>query len=145
MRRATALLKKGKVYIQSYSKTTGGVWIAQAPVHVAGVDEVVQIEQYVREALMHSRQGIRHPEQSQEWKAIQAPMLEATGARSWGAMAKGTKVVSLACDNETRVTMTPAQNYGSEGGADCSEGRIHTELSADDIGEKLIAAFNVAS
>jgi hypothetical protein len=134
MRQATALLKKGKVYIQSYSKTTGGAWIAQAPVHVASVDEVVQIGQYVREALMHSRQGIPHPKQSEEWKAIQAPMLEATGARSWGAMVKGSKVVGLECDNGTRVTMTPAENY-----------EIHTELSADDIGEKLIAAFNAAS
>jgi hypothetical protein len=86
MGHAMALLRKSKVYIQSYSKPTGGVWIAQG---------LSMLPVSTRSYESHSRQGIPHPKQSEEWKAIQARMLEATGARSWGAMAKGSKAVGL--------------------------------------------------
>jgi hypothetical protein len=73
MMRAMALLKKGKVYIQIYSKATSGVWIAQAP------------------------------------------------------------------------SMLPASTRSYKSDSMYVEALMHSELSADDIGEKLFAAFHVAS
>ena len=144
MKLASALLKRGNVYIQSYSETMMGLWIGDGPVYVAGANEPTQIARHLRDALTYSRRGIPHPAQTQ-WKAVQAPMLKATGARSWGAMAKGSKGVGLECDDDMIVTMTPSANYENYGGTVLYEGVIKTELSADDIGEKLIAAFNASS
>ena len=70
-------------YIQSYSETTPGLWIAHGPVYVAAIGAQAQIGRYLRDALAHLRRGIPRPAQS-EWRAVQAPMLKATGARSWG-------------------------------------------------------------
>jgi len=142
MKRATALLKNGNVYIQSYSETTG-LWIADGPVYVAAIGAPAQIGRYVRDALAHSRRGVPRPAQS-EWKALQAPMLKATGARSWGAMAKGSKAVGLECDDDSIVTITPSANY-EKGGSSLYERVLKSELRADDLGEKLIAAFNASS
>jgi hypothetical protein len=72
-------------------------------------------------------------------------MLKATGARSWGAMAKGSKGVGLECDDDMIVTMTPAANYENYGGTALEEGIIKTDLSDDHIGEKLLAALDAAS
>jgi hypothetical protein len=144
MKLASALLKGGNVYIQSYSETTAGVWVGDGPVYVAGVDAPAQIGKYVRDALTHSRRGIRHPAQA-EWKAIQAPMLKATGAKTWSALAKGASAVRLECDDNMIVTIIPSANYENKEGAELREQAIKSELWADDIGEKLVAAFNVSS
>jgi len=72
-------------------------------------------------------------------------MLKATGARSWGAMAKGSKAVGLECDDDSIVTITPSANYENEGGSDLYERALKSELWADDIGDKLAAAFNASS
>jgi hypothetical protein len=144
LKRASALVKRGSVYIPSYSETTVGVWIGDGPVFVAGAEEPAQVGRYVRDALTYSRRGIRHRAQT-EWKAVQAPMLRATGARSRGAMAKGSKAVALECDPDMIVTMIPSANYENPGGTALYDGAIKAELSADDIGEKLIAAFDASS
>lgn len=145
MKRATALLKSGNVYIQSYSETTTtGLWIADGPVYVAAIDAPAQIARYVRDALAHSRRGIPRPAQT-EWKAIQAPMLKATGTRTWAAMARGSRGVGVKCDDDSIVTITPSANYENKGGTDLDERALKSELWADDIGEKLIAAFNASS
>jgi hypothetical protein len=72
-------------------------------------------------------------------------MLKATDARSWGAMAKGSKAVGLVCDDDSIVTIPPSTNYENEGGCDLNERALKSELWANDIGEKLIAAFNASS
>jgi hypothetical protein len=143
MKRASALLKSGNVYIQSYSETTSGIWVADGPVYVSSVGAPAQIGQHTRDALSHSMRGIRRSVQA-EWKAIQAPMLKALGAKTWAALAKGAKAVGLESTDDM-VTIIPSANYEINGGTELSEQTVRSELWADDIGEKILAAFDVSS
>ena len=85
MKRASALLKNGKVLLQGYSQTTSGVWIARGPVYVANVVQTSEIGRNILHALNESTRGVPHPKQT-EWKAVQAPMLQAAGAKPWAAL-----------------------------------------------------------
>ena len=140
MRRASALLKNGKILIQGYSETTSGVWIARGPVYVASVEQLDRLGQNIFDALHQSSQGVPHPGPT-EWKAIQAPMLEAAGAKTWAALAKSSKAVGLECQDEV-VTITPSSNYENDGGEELSDRAIRFNLKTADIGERLIEAFN---
>jgi hypothetical protein len=72
-------------------------------------------------------------------------MLKATGARTWARHAKGAKAVGLECDSDMVVTITPSANYADKGGSDLTELALKTRLWGDDLGEKLLAAFDVSS
>jgi hypothetical protein len=140
MKRASALLKNGKILLQGYSETTSGVWIANGPVYVADVDQSDEIRRNILDALRQSIRGVPHPGPS-EWKAIQAPMLEAAGTRTWAALAKGSKAIGLECDGDI-VTMVPSSNYENDGGSEISDRALKSELSAGNIGDQLVEAFN---
>jgi hypothetical protein len=144
MKRASALLKNCNVYIQSYSETTSGVWIADGPVHIAGVDAPAQIGKHIRDALSNSTRGIRRSSVQAEWKAIQAPMLKAIGATTWIALAKGARAVALQCINDM-VTIIPSANYEINGGTELRGQAVTSELQADDIGDKILGAFSASS
>ncbi len=113
MKRAVALLRKGKVLIDWYSKTTAGVWVGSGPVFVVEDTDFQLLTERVRDALNASTEGIKHPSQD-EWKAIQAPMLQAAGVKSWKTLAKGAKAVGLECEG-TLVKMVPSINYEDNG------------------------------
>ena len=114
MKRAVALLRKGKVFIDWYSKTTAGVWVGSGPVFVVVETDFQMLTTRIREALNASTEGTRHPSQD-EWKAIQAPMLNAAGVKSWKTLAKGSKAVGLECEG-TLVKMVPSASYEQNGG-----------------------------
>jgi len=139
MKRASALLKSGKVFLQGYSETTAGVWIAAGPVFVASANELRQLRNNIIEAMQQSTRGIPHPSQA-EWKEIQGAMLRAVGAKTWSALAKGSKVVGLECSGND-VTMIPSISYENHGGTAVPELSFTSHLSADDIGSKLRDAF----
>lgn len=54
MKSAYALLRKGKIFIQSYLKSTSGLWIASGPVYVSDEDHLDDLGANVRDALAHS-------------------------------------------------------------------------------------------
>lgn len=140
---ASALLKEGRVFVQAYSETTAGVWIADGPVYTADVTSFEQIGQYVRDALRNSNRGIRHPTQA-EWRRVQAPMLRAVGAKTWKALAKGARSVGLECEGGT-ITMTPSADYENDGGSELRERALTCQLSDDNIGELLLSALGESS
>ena len=140
MKRASALLKNGRVLLQGYSQTTSGVWIAHGPVHVAEIGQASEIGRNILQALNQSTHGVPHPSQT-EWKAVQAPMPKAGGAKTWAGLAKGSKAVGLTCEGEL-VIMMPSSGYENNGGATLLERALKSELSAEDIGERLVEAFN---
>jgi hypothetical protein len=49
------------------------------------------------------------------WKAIQAPMLKAVGAKTWAALADGATAVGLECINDI-TAIIPSANYAANGG-----------------------------
>ena len=143
MKRASALIKGEKILIQGYSETSSGVWIAHGPVYVAHENQPDQIGQYIRDAIHQSTRGVPHPGPT-EWKVIQAPMLEAAGARTWASLAKDSKAVGLEYDGEV-VTMTPSSNYKNDGGADIPDRAFKSVLSAENIGAQLLEAFSACT
>lgn len=139
MKRASALLRKGKILIQSYSQTTTGIWVGMGPVYVIDENQTDEIGVKVLEALSQSVEGVRHPAQT-EWKSIQAPMLEAAGVKTWATLAKGAKAVGLEYE-EGRVTMVPTSNYEKNGGEPCLDRTFHCGFVEDELGKSLLKAF----
>jgi hypothetical protein len=134
MKRATALLKNGNVYIQSYSgTTTTGLWIADGPVYDAAIGAPAQIGRYVRDALAHSRRGIpvRRNQSGRRFR-LRCSRLRVPGhGEPW---LRDQKHVGLKCDDDSIVTITPSANYENEGGSDLHERALKLELRADDVG-----------
>jgi hypothetical protein len=119
MKSAYALQRKDKILIQGYSKSTAGLSIASEPVYVTAEDRIDDLGAKIRNALNGSIEGIRHPTQA-EWKAIQAPMLEAAGVKSWSTLARNTKSVGR--------------------GTSMRERTIDCELTSSELGSALIKA-----
>jgi hypothetical protein len=143
MKRAVALLRKGKVLIDWYSKTTAGVWVGSGPVFVVDEADFQMLTARVRDALNASTEGIRHPSQD-EWKAIQAPMLNAAGVKSWKTLAKGSKAVGLECQG-TLVKMVPSANYENQGGTSLHDKTVECDLNSPELGSALMRAFEASS
>ncbi|SRR6266705_305001 len=136
---ASAFLRDGKIYIQAFSKTKNGVWIASGPVYVVEEKNSDQLGQKALDALGRSRQGVPHPTQA-EWKAIQEPMLQAAGVKSWTTFAKGAKAVGLNLENDT-ITMEPSSDYANEGGTSLPEKKRYSKPVAQELGQALLEAF----
>lgn len=143
MRVASAILKSGRVYVQGYAQTTSGVWIGRGPVYVGSISSPTDMGANVRASLAHSIQGVPHPDKA-GWRDVQQPMLEAVGARSWGALAKGARSVGIEC-HDSVVTLTPSCNYEKDGGLDLPEQAISVPITADELGTKLAEAFDLSS
>lgn len=143
MKTAYALLRKGRIFIQSYSKATTGLWIASGAVYVADQERLDDLDVKIRSALNGSTEGVPHPS-SAEWKGTQAPMLEAAGVKSWTTLAKGAKSVGLECDGGI-VRMVPSFNYEDKGGTSLPEKNIECELTSPELGRALVMAFDACS
>lgn len=143
MKSAYALMRKGKIFIQSYSKATTGLWIASGAVYVAEEGRLDDLDVKIRSALNGSAEGVPHPSAA-EWKGIQAPMLEAAGVKSWTTLAKGAKSVGLECDDAT-VRMVPSSNYENKGGTSLPEKALECELGSSELGRALMMAFDACS
>jgi hypothetical protein len=143
MKRAVALLRKGNVFIDWYSKTTAGVWVGSGPVFVVVETDFQMLTARIREALNASTEGIRHPSQD-EWNAIQAPMLNAAGVKSWKTLAKGSRAVGLECEG-TLVKIVSSRSYEHKGGEPLPEKTIECDLNSPDLGSALMKAFDASS
>lgn len=143
MKTASALLKNGNVFIQGYSETTDGIWIASGQVYACNLDHIGEVSRNMRSALDGSTRGVAHPNRD-EWKEIQRPMLEAVGAKSWTSLAKGAKAVGLECEDGL-VTLSPSSDYEDDGGSDLPDHAITVPLESDSLGSKLIEAFSLSS
>ncbi|MBB2980294.1 hypothetical protein [Paraburkholderia tropica] len=143
MKAAYAILRNGKIFLQSYSKATTGLWIATGPVHVVGGDCEAELSERIRGVLAGSEVDVPHPSQS-EWKLIQAPMLQAVGVKSWATLGKGAKSVGLECESEL-VRMVPTSDYWNKGGRALKDQTIECELSSAELGHKLVTAFEACS
>lgn len=143
MKVATALLRSGKVYTQSYAQTTAGVWIAWGPIFVSPLSAVEETAANIRASLDRSIRGVPHPNQD-EWKEVQRPMLEAIGLKSWTNLAKGAKSVGIESDH-AMITLTPSRDYAKQGGEELPDRAIKVPLSGENLGAIIIEAFNRSS
>jgi hypothetical protein len=139
MKSAYALLRKGKILIQSYSRATTGLWIATGPVFVIDEGDPDALGTKIRYALNGSIEGVQHPSQA-EWKTVQGPMLEAAGVKTWATLAKSAKSVGLEFDGGI-VKMVPTAGYGNNGGKSLPEKAVECEFDNDELGSALVLAF----
>lgn len=139
MKCAAAHLRRGKILIQAFSQTTAGVWIGYGPVYVAsGDDEPCAIGVKILAALDNSLVGVRHPLQN-EWKGIQAPILEAAGVKSWATFEKGSIGVGVD-DHGDFIVITPTAS-DVDGGKALPDKVIRSKKDNQQLGAALLQAF----
>lgn len=121
MRTAEIYAKRGRLYVGSCARTTTGLWIGHGPVAVVEASAPpVEIAAIVENAVQNSVSGVPHPASP---KDVSAPLLTAAGARTFGAFARGAKLVRISAD-ESGVVVIPTRNGGStEGFVDLPERR----------------------
>lgn len=140
MRQGAAYLRKGKILIQGYAQAVTELWIAYGPVYVSMRDDnPVEIGAKINAALANSITGVPHPSQDQ-WKAVQTPMLEAAGVKSWATLAKGAMAVGFKEDGDF-IVFTPSSDYANNGGKDLPEKIIRSQRNDQELGEALLQAF----
>jgi hypothetical protein len=143
MKVASALLKNGKVFIQGYSRTFSGMWVASGKVHACTFGDLEEMAIQARAALAASRRLMRTPKR-EEWPLIQKPMLEAVGARNWNQLARGAKAVGLEYEKGI-VTIEPSANYQNDGGEGLPGKAIRIKIGSDQLGASLMEAFEASS
>lgn len=143
MKIAYALLKSGKVFIQGYSRTLSGMWISSGEVHVCTFGDLNEMAAQARTALNSSKRGLRDPKR-EEWPLIQKPMLEAVGARNWSQLAQGARAIGLEYEKGI-VTIEPSANYQNDGGEGLPDKAIRIEIGSDQLGARLMEAFDASS
>jgi hypothetical protein len=121
MRTAEIYEKSGRLYVGSCARTTTGLWIGHGSVAVAEANAPeAEIAAIVENAVQNSVSGVPHPVSPKE---VSAPLLTAAGARTFGAFARGAKLVRVS-EDETGVVVIPTRNGGStEGFVDLPERR----------------------
>jgi hypothetical protein len=143
MKSLYAIQKNSKVHIQAYADTTTGMGIAYGPVFTCEQHDVGVATSNIRLAFQHSISGVAHPNQD-AWKEVQRPMLEAVGAKSWKALAKGAKAIGIQLENGM-VNISPSANYENQGGKDLPGEVISLPYDSNELGAKLIEAFSLSS
>jgi hypothetical protein len=107
MQKAAAFLRKGRIFLHPYARTTLGFWIFSLPVYVA--DESDQdVGGKLLAVLSNSAEGIPHPA---TWKGLTDPLLQAAGVRSFDSFTKFTRCLDITCD-EDAVVLIPTKNGG---------------------------------
>jgi contact-dependent growth inhibition (CDI) system CdiI-like immunity protein len=140
MQRASAYLRANGYFVHSDSETTCGVWVAGHPYLKLPLDVSAEtLSQSVRDALAASREGIEHPT---DWDAVEDPLPELGGARSWNEFMKKARYVSITEANG-EIRIVPYANRGSAEGFTPTEHAIMIPAESDDmvVGRALADAF----
>lgn len=136
---AVAILRRGRVYVQRYMKTTAGLSIAHGPVRASASSDPFAVGDDLRAVLMPPDFTLPHPAQH-EWRNVQQPMLDAAGVRSWKALAQGSLALGIECTGDV-VSLIPSAHYENEGGRSQPNRTVQVEIASSDLGEKMLAAF----
>lgn len=140
MKRAYALLRKGRIFFQAYSLTTVGAIVAHGPVLVSEDEDESSLGAKAAQVVLASASGVPHPKDAAEWSRVQAPMLEAAAVKSWNMLAKGAKAISLEfVDGEVQIE--PSSDYGKNSVVSHPERRISSSLDNEALGRAVIRAF----
>lgn len=139
MKMATAFKIKNKIFIQSLSRTTAGIWVLLGTVYVFEDTEEEQAKYSVLSALGNSNYDAPHPDQD-GWQSILKPMLGATGQKSWKNLINKSKAVSIIAEGNS-VKLTPSAVGNDFGRADLPDQALVANLTDNNLGEILISAF----
>lgn len=140
IKRAYALLRRGKIFLQGYSVTTDGAIVAYRKVFISVDEDALSLGEKTAQLILESTTGIPHPKKSEEWAALQTPMLEAAGVKSWTTLAKGSKAIIIELI-DARVQIEPSSGYGKESVVSHPECRVFSSLDFEDLGQAVARAF----
>jgi hypothetical protein len=109
MKRAGAYKRDKKIYLNSMSKTTMGLWIGTPPRVVFNETEPPSIKgKYVREALRHSEGRVPHPT---DLDSSFDDFLKEIGIKSWSKFARTAMRCSIELEGD-QVAFLPYRNSG---------------------------------
>ena len=112
-KKATAYRRKDGWYFHSDSLTTDGVWLATQPfLKLAPEASPSSIGETVLRVLQASQPSVPHPK---DWKAVDYPIPEMAGVKSWGTFMKGSMRLCLDAADGVLV-VTPTKNLGPKEG-----------------------------
>lgn len=143
MKTTAAYMIDENIILQAMSLTDSGLWIAHGDVLSIRSDDRSGLVSGIKKSLAQSTVDIAHPPPS-EWKHLQRPLLQAAGVRTWTALGKQAKAVSIEYA-DGKVAFIPAINFREHGGHASDEQTIHCRLDDDDLSARLIEAFQYAS
>lgn len=136
---ASAYLRSGMVLIQANLPTVTGLMIASGPVHAAPHDRPDAVGEALRAALSLPFEILPHPPQD-KWPSVQRPMLAAAGVRSWKALARDSKAVSVTRSG-AELQLTPTAHYEQAGGTVLEEDVVRYNPGDPGLGAALLEAF----
>ncbi len=146
-KRARAHKIKEQIFIQGYARTTVGLNQLDGLIFVSVDTNFEDVGRHILSALDGEWKVIPHPTQEQ-WKVMDKddPMLKAAKIKTWNAMMKASKAVSLEM-NEDSVVMTPSRFGGTSGDNkgyhDLDDKAITCDLDPETLGRSLIQAFTL--
>jgi hypothetical protein len=139
----TVYRRRGQYLLNSNSQATSGVWIGKLfRVLPTSIPEE-QLGREVLSALQLSRTGIAHPD-PKDWPAIQQPLLDAAGVKSWSQFAKGTDMVTVRLGDGVIEVTPERQASGEEGFEEVLEKktRVGEAVNPEELGKLVKQALD---
>jgi hypothetical protein len=136
MKHASAYLRKGKIFLSPFSKTTKGFLIRWEPIVVTSEDDA-QLGRKVLLVLSKSIVNVPHPE---SWEGPD-PLANAAGVRSYEAFADLAKCVGIA-QNDDEVVLTPSKNGGPRKRFLFLKNKIRCQPVEEEVTRALKTAFD---
>jgi hypothetical protein len=139
MKRATAYLRRGRIFLEAKSKTMHGVWIQSDPISAVDPDKPDEIGRAVLVVLACSKQGVSQPSR---WQYKLNPIYSLAGVSSWDTFATAARCVGIALEGDT-ITFVPYRNLGGKEGFVRITGKGRSCLpDSAKIGATLMLAFD---
>lgn len=140
MKCSTVYKRKNKIYFNSSSKSTAGIWIGVGPYFSSEENKQSAIKGYLLQlALKSSKEGVQHPS---NWASFNDTFLNQVGVKSWGIFAKSAMMCFVELEDDV-LRIIPHNNLGREGFVPIQDQTIVTsiDVSDEELGILLDKAF----
>jgi hypothetical protein len=137
MKHASAYLRKGKIYLSPFSKTTKGFLVRWEPIVVTSEHDA-ELGMKVLLVLSQSTVNVPHPE---SWVGRYDLMAKAAGVRSYEAFADLAKCVGIVQDDDGLV-LTPSKNGGPRKRFLFLKSKIRCQPVEGEVTQALKTAFD---
>lgn len=141
MRGAAAIyVRRGRVFIVTYSQTVDGFWIEDEPWFQRDEFDPDAAAALLWEALDGTRLGVPTPPRD----SLGSMLPELAGVKTYGAFMKGTASVDVSLCEAGSLAVTPMRNGGASAGFEpMVESAIELE-SEEQLADALVAALEIA-
>jgi hypothetical protein len=138
VKRASAVLREGKIFIEPISRTVTLWNVSTDPVLISSPDDP-DLGLKMLETLGRSMDGLPEPKNLMDEKST--VMVKAAGLRSWRQLIRGAKLVSFSFDGG-QVTFTPSRNGGYGKAFLYLADQFHCPAVSEEMAATLLEAFD---